>query len=137
MLDNTGKLISDAEISRSDAIELYRKRREDAAALWATIPDEKFCIASWKCGTTCCAIGWLAEKQHDGWHFDTPYSNLPRIGINNSNDYDWGAKAINRYFGLTTKDTANCFVAANSYNPKTLAEVSEKLLSMPYEVYLD
>jgi len=119
--------ISINEMSAADVaaekISLYKKRREDAVALWATIPSYEFYIHHWEI----CAIGWLARKNHDGWSL---IDRLPWRGDKNC------TAASNEYFGL--KCDGMIFNKHHSvYNNKfdvTLADVSAALLAASYTI---
>ena len=53
-------------------LALYRERRETVAKRLAVTPPEIFDLVVFtnQCGTTACALGWLAHWKHDGWTWD-------------------------------------------------------------------
>jgi hypothetical protein len=120
---------------------IYRQRRESAIALWATIPNWGFNIGVWRasvpaaneCGTICCALGWLAEKRHDGW-------GMSRTGLPRWADSDglilFDYNAAHSYFGITYAESCGLFSANNSrwgdnVHRVTLRDISEALRALP------
>jgi hypothetical protein len=116
-----------------DLTALYIKRREAAAEIWRAVPDEYFEISSDRCGSTACALGWLAIKKHDGWHWDTD-NELPDWISEISDDRDPEAA----YFGITGSDAADLFGYGNydvfygHINRRILgSDVADALLALP------
>ena len=136
--DSTGFAPGTAPTQAADPIALYRKRREDAAALWRDVPRERFDIETWhmetSCGTVACALGWLAAREHDDWRLDQEHKVLPEWGQYGS--YAAGAA----YFGLDIWDAKECFGFDTHANygcnsrAVTGAMVADKLLVQPYYV---
>jgi hypothetical protein len=130
--DNPTQSISDA------AFGLFRQRREAAAALWRGIPLAQFDMDQWECGTTACALGWLAHKKHDGWCWNRRKSEAPVAPDGNAGF--WGAE---EYFGLSENDATSCFCSRGwlfhrRFNPEvtgpclTPGQVATTLLALPY-----
>ncbi len=125
--------------SAADPTALYRERREKAAALWRTLVPSQFNLQTWECGTTACAIGWLAVKRHDGWTFDDDGAPV------------WGACGESfddaaSYFGLTDEMTevmfgnhrpAREFYGVDDIRKVTPEMVATKLLAQPITVHGD
>ncbi len=121
--------------------EVFRDRRERAAALWRGVPQREFDMQSWVCGTMACALGWLALHQFDGWWMNTGTGggNYPtRFG----RVYQPYVEAA-RYFGLTTETAELCFgpdyESAKFHNcyhicAVTPSDVADTLLRLPYTV---
>ncbi len=103
--------------------ELFRKRREDAAEFWRSLPVDTFDLDKW----TTCALGWLGIKQHDGWSWPTDrkvsyYSPMNPSGIH-------GFEGAMNYFGLSNDDALSCFYGTLV----TPTDVATKLCSLPYK----
>jgi len=114
-----------------DTHALYRERRERAAALWATVPPEQFDMGEWRgsgqCGTTACALGWLAELRVDGWEWFSVGRSmgfLPGCGIASS------ITASARYFALPHLEAGSLF--GDCHSDLTAAGVGAVLLALPY-----
>jgi hypothetical protein len=124
-------------------LNLYRYRRERAAALWRGIPDESFDMVTYGCGSTCCALGWLAQRQFMGWHWqhaDPGLRNPPAWpGWNQILDRPDYAAAV--FFGLDIDDARDCFGGGNPtawyHGELRIADVKPRhvaatLLRLPY-----
>jgi hypothetical protein len=122
---------------------IFRQRREQAAALWRSVPKNRFRMSHWECGSTACALGWLAIKNHDGWRFGTEVTGAGRVPSPNghtpatSNTEAFQRAAL--YFGINFINAKNCFEgsAVNIYRRQhssdiTPEDVAEMLLSLPY-----
>ncbi len=98
-------------------IEIIRDRRERAAAILREIPPEKFDLGLWyedsSCGTTACALGWLAHFQFEGM---TLVEGIPRY----KNNLGFCAGQI--LFGLHFHDAKRIF--SHRDNQKRLSEVT-------------
>ena len=121
---------------------LHQHRREQAAALWRTVPAEQFDIRTWyddrsfykpSCGTVACARGWLVQRRHDGWRPHMPVLQVPQRG--NLIAFDAAAK----YFGLSTDNATACFNSSactihGRTRPRDVApnDVAATLLRLPY-----
>ena len=111
--------------------ELIKSRRESAAALWESIPHDQFDMTDWHCGTTACALGWLALKEHDGWK------------LNYCGGVSWGKysyyTAAEKYFDLPNAyelfNSTGCFYHKSSklVQPK---DVASAVRSAPLPTYI-
>lgn len=110
------------QIDKVDVIALYRERRENAAALWRSVPKHDFVMSDWHCGSSACALGWLAVKQVDGWRFSGP-NNRPCIGY-----YDDPEDSAALYFGLSYDDAFELFYMFSA-DANTVASL---LMQLPY-----
>jgi len=137
MFDDTTTTITTDEMSAADAvaekISLYKKRREDAVALWATIPADQIDLWSW----ATCAVGWLGRMNHDGWHSDC--CCYPYWQEKNSCPSQISSQVI-KYFGLLSYDIGIFTVfyyykCKNSLTAEELiSRVSDNLLAAPYDI---
>jgi hypothetical protein len=122
-----------------DLIDTYRARREMAAACWREIKPSRFDLRTWQCGTTACALGWLANQRIDGWAwchgapYPTGQGNKIRTRINDI----WQVTA--EYFDLHVTDASALFGGGSSRrlygcDPFFVRarDVADKLLGMPY-----
>lgn len=127
-------------------IALYQDRRERAAALWRGIPPDQFDLSYWRCGTTACAIGWLANKRFDGWSWSIsgqscsswiPLAPVTSDGAALACD----ASGVGAFFALLMgaayhmfcRPTAD-FYSKPSIRDVTPHDVADLVLRMPYFV---
>ncbi len=120
--------------------ELFRKRREDAANLWQSIPPACFKMTAWECDSAACALGWLAILQHDGWAFD-PHSPLMPYRVPHYAKFHGYAGAA-QYFGISLLNAERCFgysKATVQFHRRwfvsriTPKDVSKSLLALSYD----
>lgn len=121
-----------------DPTALFRQRREAAAALWAGVPVEQFAMLAWECGTTACALGWLAHQRHDGWYWCGGYPVAPHDVMS----FEGAAS----YFGLSLDMTHTCFgcwYSTSHFHGRahirdvTPTDVARSLLALPYAVKVE
>jgi hypothetical protein len=123
------------------AIALYRERREKAAELWRKVPPERFDLNTWRCRSTACALGWLANERFDDWRWGKVDGDLVPKPPSHARDGVWHGAA--RYFGLSPNQTEQlfgCGYAAWTFYERAVsdvrpADVAERLLQMPYLVW--
>lgn len=101
-----------------------------ACALWESVPQREFDMRNWDCGTTACAIGWLARLRIDGWRRPSAPWN---------DDCDSSLKAAASYFGVTLSQAVDLFGSpALAYDKPlelvTAADVAAALRAMPVTV---
>jgi hypothetical protein len=123
----------------SDHIEFtFYEKRQKAAEVWRNVPHQVFNMENWECGSTACALGWLARENHDGWThgFKTSRGRVP-IAPNGIEGYIGAAK----YFGLSVAQAYACFGGTRGtarfhrrwfVSRITPSDVAEHLLSLPY-----
>jgi hypothetical protein len=119
---------------------IFRQRREKAAALWRKIPKNKFRMKDWECGSTACALGWLAIQEHDGWSFGelTSAGRLP-ITPNVIADVHHPFDGAALYFGISIINAKMCFNGSSHIYRRlyssdiTPNDVAKTLLSLPYQ----
>ncbi len=120
-------------------IDLFRDRRERAVALWNKVPEQKFYLGIWRghnesCGTVACALGWLGEMNHDGWHGGR---NRVAPGWTQREDLD-PIVAAALYFGLALDDSVDLFSGRTRLYPTMLLQhvtpimVGHALMTRPY-----
>jgi len=112
----------------ADRIALYKKRREDAVALWKTIPANQFNIIGWDR----CAIGWLGRLNHDGWYKEDKNIAPNRQAPKRQGSPFGHEKTIVLYFGLKNWTDIFCDIGYPTNFQRTLNDVSKKLLAAPY-----
>jgi hypothetical protein len=85
----------------------YKARREAAVKLWSRVPSEVFDINFWKNENgCCCALGWLATEEHNGWHYYySQRNNMYYPAFQKLTDY----KAAANYFGISIAEARACF----------------------------
>lgn len=121
----------------ADPAAVFRQRREAAAQLWETVPAERWNMQRWRCGTTACALGWLACTGHGGWTWfqeaEPVGPDLARSAYHSAADY----------FGISCDDAIQCFgptVDSVRFHRRariadvTAADVARTLLALPYAV---
>lgn len=101
-------------------MEVYRQRREAAAALWRDLPRGQFDVNRW----CTCSLGWLANKRIDGWRW-MPFWSFPSMG--GAGPYDDAAE----YFGMTAQDAHYCFRGGYWVRP-TANDVASRVLAQRY-----
>jgi hypothetical protein len=123
----------DSTTYTGDLTALYIKRREAAAKIWRAVPKKYFDISLYRCGSTACALGWLALKNHDGWHWDKE-GELPEWISEISDDRDSEAA----YFGISEDQATDLFGYGNydvfygHINRRILgSDVADALLALP------
>ena len=115
-----------------DPEAVYRERRRVCVALWEN-PVRPFDIRDFvhPCGTTACALGDLALREHDGWHLDQFRCPV--------RDHGGSFLSAELYFALSERDAERCFNSGGEYGKPdaevTLADVSARLLSLPVTVH--
>jgi len=135
---------ADKAAKKAAKIAFFKKRREDAVALWATIPPDQVDMCNWQT----CALGWLARKKHDGWRmsYNFPVWNID-ASCPSAEDY-FGLQDghsikifLNREFDFWTNIFSICgdliyyFFNINFEAPSiSAAKVSKALLAAPYNV---
>lgn len=116
-----------------DQMAPFRARREAAAEAWARMPPRDLNFNSWQT----CALGWLAQQQHDGWAFDGDQV-IWRSGHS-------GVTAAAFAFHLDLLDSARCFgVLKTSFRrfhgrwlrQPTPTDIGRTLLRLPYRAPL-
>ena len=121
----------------ADPNALYRERRETVARMLEVLPPEKFDLVHYQCGTTACALGWLAHWKHDGWKWGD-CDVLPE------RDRQGPTLSAAEYFGLSYRDADACFSAsydrAERLYGKDVADVSaqevaDALRTLPFFGY--
>jgi hypothetical protein len=117
------------EVAFSDQIELYRKRRRDAGALWCSIDPADFNMASW----TNCALAWLGQTEHGGWTRSGPFPSF---------DGSTNAAAAAKYFAIGVQEATECFctLRQDTYYPMEAHEVvaeqvAHRLMSYDYNIH--
>ena len=105
--------------------DLYLNRRRMAAAAWATVPLERFDLSYWKCGSKACALGWLAEKEIDGWSWSIHCGHATPMGP----DGRTGFRGAAGYFGITPQAAYDTFAPDGS--ERTPSSVGDTLLALP------
>src|ERR1700735_1446880 len=65
-------------------VALYKERRESALGMWLSVPPQSFRMDDWDT----CALGWLANRQHDGWHWAKRFKKSPDNDREPSRDGD-------------------------------------------------
>ena len=103
------------------ATDLFMDRRRRAAELWRGVPAERWDMGWYECGTTACALGWLAHWQHDGWEWGF---GMPTVGPVFS-----PAIAAASYFGIGIDAADKMF--CNGKSRATPADVADALLRLP------
>lgn len=83
----------------------YQARRAQAAMVWLRVRPEEFDMRYFRS----CALGWLATREFDGWHWETPICEPRcRVVADYAKDNDpYGHAAA--YFGLTVNQADLCF----------------------------
>lgn len=123
----------------TDPTTLYRERREKAAALWRMLPPENLNMEHWECGSTACALGWLADHQFDGWSPGQKTMFFGRVPTRPNGRS--GIGAAREYFALDYQEAKNIFggghATARAYGYSdvtcvTPSDVADRLLAMPY-----
>lgn len=125
--------------------DVFRTRRERAAQVWHNVPKCVFDMSNWECGHKCCALGWLASEEFDGWSFGN-YSSRGRdrgripVAPNGLESYIGAA----RYFGISIAQATACFgdgkPTARFHHRWferwiTPTDVAKSLLALPYQKY--
>jgi hypothetical protein len=125
--------------ANADFTTLFRERRERAAELWRGVPTEAFYMGAWHCATKACALGWLANRRHDGWKWGWAKSAenfgvaLFPIWSETKKQGSGGSAAI--YFGLTHEDARRCFAIGEiteEMEKLTPDDVAKTLLALEY-----
>ena len=121
-----------------DKTALYMERRQRAwDEVWSKVPEQSFDMGDWRCGTSACALGWLGERNFDGWTFGKNECAPQHKAYKGRATY-----AAQAYFGLSEYDAcatfwcgnAEKFYAARDSADVTAADVHRVLMSLPVTV---
>lgn len=128
-------------VVNTDFTTLFRERRERAAELWRSVPREVFDLTKWHCDSKACALGWLANRKHDGWKWGW-FRSVEESGAYLVPVWSGCRKSATgsaaSYFGLTRQDTERCFaigpITDTQRRKLTPDDVACTLLALPYVV---